>query len=146
VDDVTEVPTGGAPTGMADPTGIADVELLVAEWLPLPDVAERLGVDVGRVRRLLQDRLLVAVRRGERNILSVPEALLVDAVAEDGPCAQPLPELRGTLSVLADSGYDDAAALRWLFTPDDTLPGTPVDSLRVGRKTEVRRRAQALAF
>ncbi len=36
--------------------------------------------------------------------------------------------------------------LRWLFTPDDSLPGTPIDALRGGRKTEVRRRAQALAF
>ena len=48
--------------------------------------------------------------------------------------------------MLADSGYVDDAALRWLFTPDDTLPGTPVDALRAGRKTEIRRRAQALAF
>ena len=36
--------------------------------------------------------------------------------------------------------------MRWLFTPDDSLPGTPADALRAGRKTEVRRRAQALAF
>ena len=114
------------------------LDSLVAEWLTLPDVAERLGLDVGKVRRLLQDRCLVATRRGERNVLSVPAALIVGGA--------PLPELRGTLTVLADSGYVDDAALRWLFTPDDTLPGTPVDALRAGRKTEIRRRAQALAF
>jgi Rv2175c C-terminal domain of unknown function len=68
----------------------------------------------------------------------VPAVLL----SEGGP----LPELRGTLTVLADSGYDDEAAVRWLFTPDGSLPGRPVDALREGRKTEVRRRAQALAF
>jgi Rv2175c C-terminal domain of unknown function len=117
---------------------VDDLDLLVGDWLTLPDVAERLGLDVGKVRRLLQDRYLVAVRRGERNVLSVPAALVVEGA--------PLPELRGTLTVLADSGYDDEAAIRWLFTADDSLPGTPVEALRTGRKTEVRRRAQALAF
>jgi hypothetical protein len=115
-----------------------DLDTLVGDWLPLPDVAERIGLDVGKVRRLLQDRDLVAVRRGERNVLSVPAALIADGA--------PMPELRGTLTVLADSGYDDEAAVRWLFTPDDSLPGTPVDARRAGRKRQVRRLAQALAF
>jgi hypothetical protein len=116
-----------------------DLDRLVKTWLPLPDVAERLGLDVTRVRRLLQDRVLVASRRGERRVLCVPEDLILDG--------EPLPDLKGTLSVLADSGFVDDAALRWLFTPDDSLPGTPVANLRAGvRKTEVRRRAQALAF
>ena len=117
---------------------MGDLDVLVSEWLTLPDVAERLGLDMGKVRRLLQDRYLVAVRRGERNVLCVPAAVLVEAA--------PLPELRGTLTVLADAGYDDEAAVRWLFTPDESLPGRPLDALREGRKTEVRRRAQALAF
>jgi Rv2175c C-terminal domain of unknown function len=122
-----------------DRTGTRDsLDALVDDWLTLPDVADRLGLDVGKVRRLLQDRHLAATRRGERNVLSVPAALIVDGA--------PLPELRGTLTVLADSGYVDDAALRWLFTPDETLPGTPVDALRAGRKSEIRRRAQALAF
>jgi hypothetical protein len=34
----------------------------------------------------------------------------------------------------------------WLYTPDDTLPGRPVDALVENRGTEVRRRAQALGF
>ena len=130
---------GAAVTdGPAGPGGGEGLEALVGSWLTLPDVAERLGLDVGKVRRLLQDRVLVGARVGERRVLSVPEALIREGA--------PLPELKGTLSVLADSGYDDEAALRWLFTPDDTLPGTPIDNLRQGRKTEVRRRAQALAF
>jgi hypothetical protein len=117
---------------------VSDLDQLVGHWLTLPDVAEQLGVDVGRVRRLVQDRYLVAIRRGDPKVLSVPAALLHQG--------QPLPELPGTLTVLADSGFDDAAALQWLFTPDDSLPGTPIDALRAGRKTEIRRRAQALAF
>ena len=117
---------------------VTDLDQLVGPWLTLPDVAERLGVDVGQVRRLVRDRYLVAVRRGDPKVLSVPEALLNDG--------QTIPELRGTLTVLADSGYDDVAALQWLFEPDDSLPGTPIEALRAGRKTEIRRRAQALAF
>ena len=34
----------------------------------------------------------------------------------------------------------------WLFTADDTLPGTPIAALYARRGTEVNRRAQALAF
>jgi len=107
-------------------------------WLPLPDVAELIDVPFGRVRRMLQERVLIGMRRGERKIMSVPAELIKDAA--------PLPDLQGTLVVLSDAGYSDEEALRWLFTDDD-YPGTPVDALRTGRgKTEVRRRAQALGF
>jgi hypothetical protein len=115
-----------------------ELDRLVTSWLPLPDVAEVLGLDVGRVRRLLRDRVLVAVRRGDRGTLCVPAELVSGGV--------PLPDLKGTLTVLSDSGYTDEESLRWLFTPDDSLPGTPVSNLRSGRKTEVRRRAQAAGF
>lgn len=123
---------------MPDVQDVTDLDPLVSEWLTLPDVAERIGTDVGKVRRMLQDRFLLAVRRGERNILSVPADLLRDDAV--------MPELPGTLTVLVDAGYDDVAALRWLLTPDDTLDGSPIAALRAGHKTEVRRRAQALAF
>lgn len=114
-----------------------DLDVLVGQWLTLPDVADFLRTDISRVRRLLDDRLLVAVRRGRPKVLSVPRAL-VDP--------EPLPELPGTISVLLDAGFDIEAALRWLFTEDPSLPGTPLENLRAGRKTEIRRRAQALAF
>jgi hypothetical protein len=116
---------------------VNDLDTLVPDWLTLPDVAERLGTDVSRVRRMLDERLLVAVRRGPRNVLSVPLALVAPA---------PLPEMPGTVTVLADAGYSPEETLRWLFTPDPSLPGSPLEALRGGRKTEVRRRAQALAF
>jgi hypothetical protein len=115
-----------------------DLEQLVDEWLTLPAVAELMGLEVGKVRRLVQEGYLVGLRRGERNVFSVPSALLKDG--------QPLPELRGTLSVLGDAGFDDLSSLLWLFTPDESLPGTPVDALRAGSKTEIRRRAQSLAL
>jgi hypothetical protein len=117
---------------------VDDLDTLVPAWLTLPDVAERLGVDVTRVRQLLKERGLVAVRRGERNVLSVPARLVAEGAVVKG--------LAGTLTVLADNRFSDEEAVRWLFTPDDTLPGTPADALAENRGTEVRRRAQAIAF
>jgi hypothetical protein len=105
------------------------------EWLSLPDVAERLGETVGRVRRLLDDRFLIASRRG--GVLQVPEVFLV----ED----RPLSSLRGTVTVLADVGYSDDEAIDWLLTPEDTIGMAPIEALRAGRKSEVRRVAQTLA-
>ena len=122
---------------IADENG-DELDDLVPEWLTVPDIAELTGIDLRHVRRWLQERELIAVRRGERNVVQVPAGF----VTPEGP----LNHLRGTLSVLLDSGYSDVAAIRWLYTPDDTLPGTPIDALKANRKTEIRRRAQALSF
>ncbi|NUR80261.1 MAG: helix-turn-helix domain-containing protein [Dermatophilaceae bacterium] len=117
-----------------------DLETLVGEWLTVPDAAERLGVPLSRVRQMVADREVLAARIGERKVTAIP-AKFVD---ETGP----RPELRGTFTVLADGGMDDAEIIEWLFTPDATLPveGAPIDALRAGHKTEIRRRAQELAF
>jgi hypothetical protein len=123
-------------------TSIDVVEAAVSAWLTLPDVADYLGIDVLRARGLLRDRQVLARRRGERQVLSVPAEFLHET--PDGRAV--LKGLPGTLVLLADAGYTDEEALRWLFTADDTLPGTPVDALRANRGTEVRRRAQALGF
>jgi hypothetical protein len=116
----------------------SDLDALVSEWLTVPDVATSLGVDVVRVRSMLRDRQLLAVRRGERNVLQVPAAFVRDRAVLKG--------LPGLITVLMDAGYREDEALRWLFTPDDSLPGTPVQALQENRGTEVKRRAQALAF
>lgn len=112
-----------------------ETDAMVGEWLTLPDIAERFGVQVTRVRQLLRDNQLIAVRRGENNVLSVPAGFI------DGD--HTVKGLTGTLTLLKDAKFTDEEALRWLFTPDDSLPGTPVDALRENRGTEVRRRAQA---
>ena len=57
-----------------------------------------------------------------------------------------LDSLKGTLTVLQDAGFTDEEAIAWLFTEDESLPGRPIDALHGGRKTEIRRRAQALAW
>jgi len=112
-------------------------DALVGDWLTLTDVAGRLGIPVGRVRQLLRDRKLLAVRR-PNGMLSIPGAFLADG--------QVLKGLHGTLTLLFDCGFDDPEALRWLFTADETLPGTPIEAMTQHRRTEVNRRAQALAF
>ncbi len=113
-------------------------ESLVPSWLSLPDVADRLGVEVTRVRQLVRDRHLLAVRRGEEHALHIPEAFIEGDKVLKG--------LAGTLTLLTDSGFSDGEALRWLFTEDDSLPGSPIIALRENRGTEVKRRAQALGF
>ena len=50
------------------------------------------------------------------------------------------------VAVLGDAGYSDEELIIWLFTPDESLGGRPIDALREGRKTEIRRRAQSLAW
>ncbi|RIX27651.1 Rv2175c family DNA-binding protein [Amnibacterium setariae] len=105
-------------------------------WLTVPDLAERLDLTPSRVRRLIEDRHLLATRRD--GVLVVPEVFLTD----EGP----LPELRGTVILLADNGFDDEQAVRWLLEEEESLGAAPVDALRSGRKAEVRRVAQALAF
>jgi len=109
---------------------------LVPAWITLPDVADQLGIDVSRARQLVADRQLLAVRRD--GVLRVPAGFI-----QDGRIVKGLP---GTLSVLADSGFSREESLRWLFTPDDSLPGTPLQALAENRGTEVKRRAQASAF
>ena len=106
------------------------------EWLTVPDVAQRLGLPVTRVHQLLRDGGLAGLRSA--GLLRVPAGFIRgDAVVKG---------LSGVLTLLHDGGYDDEAAIRWLHTPDETLPGTPVEALRADRGREVKRRAQALAF
>lgn len=116
------------------------LETLVGQWLTVPDVAERLGVPLSAVRRLIDDGDVLAARIGERNVVAVPEKFFDDEGV--------LPSLKGTFTVLSDGGMNSDEILRWLFTPDPTLPvdGAPIDALRGGFKTEVRRRAMELAF
>lgn len=111
-------------------------DALVGEWIDLPEAAERLGLKFNRIKQLLAERKLLAVRRD--GIAMTPAAFIADGQVIKG--------LPGTLTLLKDAGFDDVETLRWLFTTDETLPGTPVQALAENRGTEVRRRAQALAF
>jgi hypothetical protein len=126
----------------SDPNAPADgdLEQLIGEWLTVPDIGERMGLRLSDVRQMIEDRQVLGLRIGPRNVMSVPSRFFGDA--------GPLPELPGTFTVLGDGRMSDAQILRWLFTPDDTLPvaGAPIDALLAGFKTEVRRRAMEAAF
>jgi hypothetical protein len=107
-----------------------------AAWLTLPDIAERLEVPITRVQQMVREHALLAVRRD--GVLRVPVELVANRNV--------LKHLPGVLTLLHDAGYTDEEALRWLFEPDDSLPGTPAQALAGNRATEIKRRAQALGF
>jgi hypothetical protein len=105
-------------------------------WLTLPDIAERLEIPVTRVHQMLRDHHLLAVRRD--GVLRVPAELVAGKSV--------LKHLPGVLTLLHDAGFNDEEAMRWLYTEDDSLPGTPAVALDGVAATEVKRRAQALGF
>lgn len=105
------------------------------EWLSLPDLVERLGEPLGRVRRLLDDKHLVGSRRS--GSFAVPALFIIDD--------HPLASLRGTVIVLQDAGLSDDEVIDWLLTPEDSIGLAPIDALLQGRKSEVRRVAQTVA-
>jgi len=114
-----------------------ELDTLVGEWMTLADVAAALGIPTSRVKQLIKHHKLAGMPRGKAGY-EVPAAFI-----QDGAVAKGLP---GTLTVLRDAGFDEAESLRWLFTPDETLPGTPIQAIREHRGTEVNRRAQAMAI
>ena len=100
-------------------------------------MADALGTSVNKVRQMLRDGQLIAVRR--KGDLYVPAAFMVKDGVVKG--------LEGTITVLDDSGFSRTEMVRWLFTDDESVPGgSPVHALRTGHGTEVKRRAQAMAF
>ncbi|SDL83267.1 hypothetical protein SAMN04488535_0929 [Corynebacterium mycetoides] len=112
--------------------------LLAGESLfTLPDVAAYLGVPVTRVHDLIGAHKLLVYRKD--GVKYVPELLL----GTDGELSK---FVGGAIMVLHDGGYGEDEILHYLFTPDDTLPGRPVDALHGHGAREVIRRAQAMAF
>ncbi|HEY4225986.1 MAG TPA: Rv2175c family DNA-binding protein [Pseudolysinimonas sp.] len=107
-----------------------------ATWLTIPELVEVLGITQSQVRRLIEDRALLATRVD--GVLKVPAAFVSGN--------EPLGELRGTIVVLGDAGFSDDEAIHWLLTEEDSLGVAPIEALRAGRKAEVRRVAQALGF
>ena len=105
-------------------------------WLTLPDVAERLDIPVNRVHQLIREHALIAVRR--EGVRYVPAEMVAGKMV--------IKHLPGVLTVLYDAGYNDDEALRWLYTPDESLPDLPIVCLNGHGSTEVKRRAQALGF
>jgi hypothetical protein len=125
-------------TGNDDNAPASALNGLVGDWLDWAGAGEVLGVSVSRVRQLIRDHQLAAVVPVPGEGPRIPAALLMDGLIVKG--------VPGLLTVLYDGGYSDVEVLTWMFTPDDTLPGRPIDALRENRGSEAKRRAQAMAF
>lgn len=105
------------------------------QWLTMPELVEALGEPLGRVRRLIDESYLIGSKRG--GAFAVPTVFLLDG--------RPLPALRGTVIVLHDAGFSDDEAIDWLLEPEESIGMPPIEALRAGRKSEVRRVAATLA-
>lgn len=128
----------GQNGGVSEEKTTPEVMALVGDWLTIPDIAEALDLKVTRVHNLITERSLLAVRDPETGVRKVPALFMRDD--------RILEPLKGTLNVLADAGFSDEETIIWLYTKDESLPGRPIDALINGRKTEIRRRASALAW
>lgn len=107
----------------------------VDSWLSYSQASDLLGVSKGRVSRMVEEHYLISIRReGEPMI---PAHLIIDG--------EPLSSIRGTITVLLDCGFDLEQAGAWLYSHQDALGHPPINSLLLGRKSEVRRLAQSLA-
>lgn len=107
------------------------------ELLPMPEVAQLLGVKVSRAHQLVRDGHLVAVDNGN-GARAVPAAFI-----QDGAVVKSLPSV---ITQLRDAHYADHEIVEWLFREDDSLPGSPIDALRANRGSEVKRRAQVAGY
>ncbi|WP_110182362.1 Rv2175c family DNA-binding protein [Nocardioides solisilvae] len=119
------------------PLAEADLDALVPEWVDWATAAKILGVSVSRVRTMIREHELAAAVPRPGAGQQVPAGFLQDGLVVKG--------LPGLLTVLHDGGYDDRECIAWLHTDLD-LPGRPIDALRENRGSEVKRRAQAMAF
>lgn len=107
------------------------------ELLPLPDIAELLGIPIIKVHQLIKDGQLV-VTTDEQGRRVLPRIFVAGGTVLKG--------LPSVITLLRDGGYSDSEIISWLLRADDTLPGTPAQALAENRGTEIKRRAQAAAF
>ncbi len=105
-------------------------------YLTVPELVERWQITPSRLRRMIDDHYLAAVRID--GVLRIP----AEFVAGD----EPLSSLRGTLLALHDAGFSGDEAVAWLLNENDELGERPIAALNAGRKSAVRRATQALAF
>ncbi|EPD69829.1 Rv2175c family DNA-binding protein [Corynebacterium pyruviciproducens] len=103
----------------------------------LDEVAEFLRVPFSRVKQLLKEHKMIAVKDGKK--LCIPARFFNGDHTLNK-------HVTGAITVLADGGYNDEEILRYFFTEDETLPGRPVDAFHGHLAREVLRRAQAMAF
>jgi hypothetical protein len=108
----------------------------MSEMLSYEAAAEQMGISVSGVKQLVSEHKLLSLR--------TDDGLAIPALALDGEL--PVKHLSGVLTLLHDAGYSPEESYTWLMTEDPSLPGTPLQALHENRATEIKRRAQALAF
>lgn len=106
------------------------------EYVTIPELVERWQTTPGKLRRMIEDHQLAAVRID--GVLRVPAEFIAGH--------EPLNSLRGTLLALYDAGFSDAEAVAWMLNENEELGERPVAALNAGRKSAVRRATQGLAF
>jgi hypothetical protein len=118
---------------------LAEIDLgsLVPEWLDWSQVGSALGVTPAKVRTMIREHALAAAVPVPGGGPRVPADFIDGAEVVKG--------LSGLLTLLHDSGFDDRECIAWIYLDAD-LPGRPIDALRENRGSEVKRRAQAMAF
>lgn len=115
-----------------------DLAALITDWVDWAGAGDLLGVSATKVRALIKEHHLAAAVPVPGEGVKLPAELF-----QDGEIVKGVP---GLVTLLHDGRYDDREILVWLFTPDDTLPGRPIDALRENRGSEAKRRAQAMAL
>ena len=105
-------------------------------FVPVPEIAGQLGLVVTKVHQLIRERQLLAVR--VQGVLRVPAEFI-----DNGEVVKGLP---ATITLLKDAKFSDDEIIDWLYTSDDSLPGSPIQALRENRGREVHRRAQVAGF
>ncbi|MFA6299644.1 MAG: Rv2175c family DNA-binding protein [Nocardioides sp.] len=121
-------------------TRLADHDLaaLVPDWVDWAEAARRLDVTVAKVKTMIRLHELAAAVPVPGEGQKVPADLIQDGL--------PVKGLPGLLTLMHDNKYDDREIIAWLFLEQEDLPGRPIDALRENRGTEVKRRAQVMAF
>lgn len=114
-----------------------DLSTLVTDWLDWSQAAQALGVSVNKVRTMIKDHQLAGAVPTPGAGQRIPAELIMGGQVVKG--------IPGLLTLLHDAGWSDREAIEWIFT-DQELPGRPIDALRENRGSEVKRRAQAMAF
>jgi hypothetical protein len=114
-----------------------DLAALVPSWFDWSEAAAALGVSVNKIRTMIREHQLAAAVPTEGAGQKIPAELIMDGAVVKG--------IPGLLTLLHDAGWDDREAIAWIFTDAD-LPGRPIDALRENRGSEVKRRAQGMAF
>jgi excisionase family DNA binding protein len=107
---------------------------LIEDWLTIDEVAKELGISSSKVRRLIEEHTLFAIRVDKEP--KIPAHLIANG--------EPLPSIRGTMYLLLDSGFTPEEAVEWIYTENELLGNRPIDSLLQGHKAPVRRAAQSL--